>query len=208
MTALHRHTARTARTAHDISLPASNCPHLLHLCCISGTAHRFFPAPFNPTPFSMPSLLAHFPDPAMSATLQPYSLSAQQQLKQRCRRITERAETAVCCCGHCLTSASQPSALPPTSPLPSAFLQLLLIVRHGESEYNKAISESRSFADPHIFDPPLTNKGIKQVRAGRGRRVQGASKGGTESSQGQGQYGREGRCFQLSLFVLPKLNTL
>lgn len=42
-------------------------------------------------------------------------------------------------------------------------LQCLLIVRHGESEYNRACTESKSYADPHIFDPQLTAKGHHQV---------------------------------------------
>jgi hypothetical protein len=44
-------------------------------------------------------------------------------------------------------------------------VQLLLVVRHGESEYNQAVERSSGFADPSIFDPRLTARGIKQVRA-------------------------------------------
>ncbi len=43
-------------------------------------------------------------------------------------------------------------------------VQLLMIIRHGESEYNLACSKSRDYADPQIFDPKLTTTGINQVR--------------------------------------------
>ena len=37
------------------------------------------------------------------------------------------------------------------------------LIRHGESEYNAATNLSKSFADPQIFDPGLTERGRKQV---------------------------------------------
>jgi hypothetical protein len=41
----------------------------------------------------------------------------------------------------------------------------VLIIRHGESEYNKA-ADGRNLADPNIFDPKLTAAGHRQVRPG------------------------------------------
>lgn len=49
------------------------------------------------------------------------------------------------------------------TPHASPCLQYLIVIRHGESEYNKAIVESKSYADPMIFDPRLTQKGLQQV---------------------------------------------
>ena len=46
---------------------------------------------------------------------------------------------------------------------PVLWLQLLLFVRHGESEYNRAVQEARAYSDPMIFDPRLTQKGLNQV---------------------------------------------
>mmetsp|Transcript_12373 Transcript_12373/g.33763 ORF Transcript_12373/g.33763 Transcript_12373/m.33763 type:complete len:527 (+) Transcript_12373:110-1690(+) len=45
---------------------------------------------------------------------------------------------------------------------PAKDRKCLLIVRHGESEYNRACSESKSYADPQIFDPHLTTRGRSQ----------------------------------------------
>ncbi|GFH14924.1 Nsp1_C domain-containing protein, partial [Haematococcus lacustris] len=42
--------------------------------------------------------------------------------------------------------------------------QMLIIVRHGESEYNKAVLESKHYSDPLIFDPRLTHKGLAQCK--------------------------------------------
>lgn len=45
-------------------------------------------------------------------------------------------------------------------------LKTLYIVRHGESEYNAAISRAGSaWADPQIYDAPLTDKGRRQAAA-------------------------------------------
>lgn len=41
---------------------------------------------------------------------------------------------------------------------------MLIVVRHGESEYNRAVTESKLYADPMIFDPRLTERGLRQVR--------------------------------------------
>ena len=49
-----------------------------------------------------------------------------------------------------------------------AALQHIILIRHGESEYNRAMVEGKDFKDPMIFDPWLTTKGIAQVRMGRG----------------------------------------
>jgi broad specificity phosphatase PhoE len=44
--------------------------------------------------------------------------------------------------------------------------KIVYIVRHGESTYNAACSAKGSgWADPHIFDAPLTQKGQSQARA-------------------------------------------
>eukprot|EP00955_Chlamydomonas_euryale_P037762 350874-Chlamydomonas_euryale.AAC.7 len=45
----------------------------------------------------------------------------------------------------------------------------LIIIRHGESEFNRAVEEGQSFKDPMIFDPPLTSRGRDQARALRER---------------------------------------
>jgi hypothetical protein len=42
-------------------------------------------------------------------------------------------------------------------------LQVLHVIRHGESEYNAATSYGMDFLDPQIFNPKLTEKGRKQV---------------------------------------------
>ena len=44
------------------------------------------------------------------------------------------------------------------------FLQRVIVVRHGQSAYNKLEEESRGLEDPTIFDPEITDKGRKQVR--------------------------------------------
>jgi hypothetical protein len=55
---------------------------------------------------------------------------------------------------------------PSLPPLQIPFLapQHLILIRHGESEYNRAIEQGSGFKDPMIFDPPLTRKGREQVR--------------------------------------------
>ena len=41
--------------------------------------------------------------------------------------------------------------------------QTLHIIRHGESEYNAATNAGKDFKDPQIFNPKLTEKGLRQV---------------------------------------------
>ena len=43
----------------------------------------------------------------------------------------------------------------------------MILIRQGESEYNRAMVEGKDFKDPMIFDPALTAKGFVQVRNGR-----------------------------------------
>lgn len=45
------------------------------------------------------------------------------------------------------------------------FLQVLHLIRHGESEYNAA-TNGPGWEDPEIFDAPLTARGKQQVSAG------------------------------------------
>ncbi|KAL6748084.1 hypothetical protein V8C86DRAFT_3105332 [Haematococcus lacustris] len=47
---------------------------------------------------------------------------------------------------------------------PKTQRKMLIIVRHGESEYNKAVLESKHYSDPLIFDPRLTQKGLVQCK--------------------------------------------
>lgn len=42
--------------------------------------------------------------------------------------------------------------------------KFLCIIRHGESDYNRAVLEAANFADPMIFDPHLTFLGHSQAR--------------------------------------------
>ena len=42
-------------------------------------------------------------------------------------------------------------------------LQVVHVIRHGESEFNAAASSSKSWEDPQIFNPGLTAKGQAQV---------------------------------------------
>lgn len=48
--------------------------------------------------------------------------------------------------------------------LPKIEQRHLILIRHGESEYNRAMEQGSSFKDPMIFDPPLTRKGREQAR--------------------------------------------
>jgi broad specificity phosphatase PhoE len=48
-----------------------------------------------------------------------------------------------------------------TSRLP--WLQVLVVIRHGESEYNAAVRQTPGWQDPKIFDPSLTAVGCKQA---------------------------------------------
>lgn len=43
-------------------------------------------------------------------------------------------------------------------------VQHLVIIRHGESEFNRAVDQQPGFRDPMIFDPHLTALGREQVR--------------------------------------------
>ena len=42
-------------------------------------------------------------------------------------------------------------------------LQVVHVIRHGESEFNAAANTSKGFEDPQIFNPGLTAKGQSQV---------------------------------------------
>ncbi len=71
---------------------------------------------------------------------------------------------------HAAEHAARPAAPRPLAPLmppppsPARRTQHLVLVRHGESEYNRADSESRSTQDPHLYDPRLTSRGREQAR--------------------------------------------
>merc|ERR1712078_797255 len=57
-----------------------------------------------------------------------------------------------------------------TPPLYSIFLpkserKRVLVVRHGESQFNAADAHGTSWSDPNIFDAPLTARGHAQARA-------------------------------------------
>lgn len=43
--------------------------------------------------------------------------------------------------------------------------QVLVVIRHGESEYNAASRSANGWQDPKIFDPALTAKGCRQACA-------------------------------------------
>jgi broad specificity phosphatase PhoE len=42
-------------------------------------------------------------------------------------------------------------------------VQVLVVIRHGESEYNAAARHSPGWQDPKIFDPSLTLTGCQQA---------------------------------------------
>ena len=42
-------------------------------------------------------------------------------------------------------------------------MQVVHLIRHGESEFNAAASSSKSWEDPQIYNPNLTVKGQAQV---------------------------------------------
>ena len=63
-----------------------------------------------------------------------------------------------------------PTATCATPPLYSIFLpkserKRVLVVRHGESQFNAADAHGTSWSDPNIFDAPLTARGHAQARA-------------------------------------------
>uniref|UniRef100_A0A7S0YAA6 Uncharacterized protein n=1 Tax=Polytomella parva TaxID=51329 RepID=A0A7S0YAA6_9CHLO len=62
------------------------------------------------------------------------------------------------------TPASSCGIIERRPPLPLNSKRVILI-RHGESEYNKACSLRGTFHDPEIFDAPLTEAGILQARS-------------------------------------------
>lgn len=43
-------------------------------------------------------------------------------------------------------------------------VQVLVVIRHGESEHNAAQTKSQGWSDPKLFDPSLTAKGCQQAR--------------------------------------------
>jgi hypothetical protein len=59
---------------------------------------------------------------------------------------------------------------------PKSQRKCVILVRHGESTYNKQDAHGRAWADPTIFDAPLTARGRQQVRGEGGTR--GGGKGG------------------------------
>ena len=48
--------------------------------------------------------------------------------------------------------------------LNSPWLQVLVVIRHGESEYNAAAKTGPHWHDPKIFDPSLTPLGCLQAK--------------------------------------------
>lgn len=45
-----------------------------------------------------------------------------------------------------------------------SYFQVLVVIRHGESEHNAAQSKAQGWSDPKMFDPSLTAKGCQQAR--------------------------------------------
>lgn len=43
-------------------------------------------------------------------------------------------------------------------------MQVLVVIRHGESEHNAAQTKGKGWSDPKLFDPSLTAKGCQQAR--------------------------------------------
>lgn len=43
-------------------------------------------------------------------------------------------------------------------------VQVLVVIRHGESEHNAAQTKAQGWSDPKVFDPSLTEKGCQQAR--------------------------------------------
>lgn len=43
-------------------------------------------------------------------------------------------------------------------------MQVLVVIRHGESEHNAAQAKGQGWSDPKLFDPSLTAKGCQQAR--------------------------------------------
>jgi broad specificity phosphatase PhoE len=43
-------------------------------------------------------------------------------------------------------------------------LQVLVVIRHGESEFNAALQKGDGWIDPKLYDPSLTAKGCQQAR--------------------------------------------
>ncbi|GAX75955.1 hypothetical protein CEUSTIGMA_g3398.t1 [Chlamydomonas eustigma] len=48
--------------------------------------------------------------------------------------------------------------------VPKSQQRYIIYIRHGESEYNRAVVEGKDFKDPMIFDPALTARGIAQAQ--------------------------------------------
>ena len=87
--------------------------------------------------------------------------------------VQRKARTSPPCCP--ITATLPPARAPcvPASSLLPALrqcclrtrhrLQVLVVIRHGESEYNAAARQSPGWQDPRIFDPPLTDTGCRQA---------------------------------------------
>lgn len=48
-------------------------------------------------------------------------------------------------------------------------VKVLVVIRHGESEYNAAARQADQWADPKLYDPSLTARGCQQSRQLRNR---------------------------------------
>lgn len=48
-------------------------------------------------------------------------------------------------------------------------MKVLVVIRHGESEYNAAARQADQWADPKLYDPSLTARGCQQARQLRKR---------------------------------------
>lgn len=51
-------------------------------------------------------------------------------------------------------------------------MQVLVVIRHGESEFNAALQTGNGWVDPKLYDPSLTAKGCNQARHLRQRLLQ------------------------------------
>lgn len=43
-------------------------------------------------------------------------------------------------------------------------MKVLVVIRHGESEYNAAVRNQGQWSDPKLYDPSLTVRGCQQAR--------------------------------------------
>lgn len=51
-------------------------------------------------------------------------------------------------------------------------MKVLVVIRHGESEYNAAARQADNWVDPKLYDPSLTARGCQQARQLRERLAQ------------------------------------